>query len=232
MATNQTAEISLPQNWVDSKSRMAADVVASVRISDVYRALTGIVPKRGRGVAAWRGGRGLNVALSDPKGTWYDHAVGEGGGVLDLVRRARGCDAVAALHWVAEFAGVVLDHKPLSRADRRQYVRDRRARDRDLPIAEMWRRAACAMGEGILEELKGRLYPVANGKNPQPIIAEIQVLEAKLAKWRVLTGADLVAEYRLFLHGNPRLTSGMVKAVWRRQQAEERVAWRMLGVVA
>lgn len=38
----------------------------------------------------------------DQRGTWFDHESGEGGGVLDLVRRERGGDKASAVAWLSE----------------------------------------------------------------------------------------------------------------------------------
>jgi hypothetical protein len=204
----------------------AADVLAAVRISDVYLALSGIATKHHRGVAVWRGGEGWSVSLSDAKGVWFDHAAGEGGGILDLVMRVRGCDGAAALRWVADLIGVHLDDRPLSPADRAHYARERRALERDLPIALLWMRAACHIAQQVVDELKAALFdPVSPDLS---VIPELQSIERKLACWRTSSGAAIVAEYRAFLVAAPRLCAGMVKAAWRRRQLEERAAWRVL----
>ena len=43
-------------------------------------------------------------------GTWHDFETGEGGGVLDLVTRERGCDKAAAKHWLRD--GGFLEPQP------------------------------------------------------------------------------------------------------------------------
>src|SRR2546426_428714 len=75
----------------------AADILAQVSITDVWQALGGGPLRHGRGRAFWRDGDGYHVSLSDPKGTWYDHSRGEGGGILDLISLARGCSRADAL---------------------------------------------------------------------------------------------------------------------------------------
>jgi hypothetical protein len=69
-------------------------ILARVRISYVYQALTGIKP-RGSGKtlrvpAPWRKTSDCNLSLHDGKCTWYDFVAGEGGGVIDLVMRVHG----------------------------------------------------------------------------------------------------------------------------------------------
>ena len=87
---------------------LVSNILAAVKISAVYSALTGTPPRRCgtnrfRGQAAWRGGENPSVALDDSKSTWFDHAASEGGGVLDLVARVKGGDRRESLHWLCEF---------------------------------------------------------------------------------------------------------------------------------
>src|SRR5689334_18557606 len=83
------------------------EILASIKISQVYRALTGKEPRRSgvnrwRAVAVWRGGDGFNVSLDDGRGLWHDFTTGEGGGILDLVVRVVGGSRQDALRWVAD----------------------------------------------------------------------------------------------------------------------------------
>jgi hypothetical protein len=78
-------------------------------ITKIAEAL-GAMVKRGRCQAFWRNGDGWNVSFNDAKGTFYDHARGEGGGILDLVRLIRGGDRKDALEWLAALTGISLDH--------------------------------------------------------------------------------------------------------------------------
>src|ERR1035441_9268954 len=94
-----------------SGKSQVSDILAAVKISTVYSALTGKRPRRSganryRGQAIWRGGENLSVAIDDSKLTWFDHAAAEGGGVLDLVGRVRGGDRKESLRWLSELAGV------------------------------------------------------------------------------------------------------------------------------
>jgi hypothetical protein len=107
---------------------------------------------------------------------------------------------------------------PLSRQDAMRQLH----RERDLPIADLWRRTAVAMADEVLAAMKDKLY--TGTIDPQ----ELRNIEAHAARWRILRGPALVEAYRAFLRANPRLTSGMVKAAWRRRQLEEQVLWRVL----
>ena len=86
-------------------------ILESVTISNVYRALGGAtLPNGRRGVAFWRdGANGFNVSLNDTKGTWFDHAAGEGGGLLDLVVKVRGGTKQEAVRYLAALAGIPID---------------------------------------------------------------------------------------------------------------------------
>jgi hypothetical protein len=113
------------------------EILSRTQISQVWAALGGGPMRYRRGKAFWRGGDGLNVALDDEKGAWFDHARAEGGGVLDLVEKARDCDRQAALRWLAAFAGIPLDDRPLSLAERRDWAKAR-AEARLLARAALW----------------------------------------------------------------------------------------------
>lgn len=74
----------------------------SVPIGAVIQALGGPEVKGGRIKAWWRDGDGLNVAVDAAKGQWFDHARGEGGGVLSLIKSVRLTDNAGALAWLTE----------------------------------------------------------------------------------------------------------------------------------
>jgi hypothetical protein len=164
----------------------ATDIVSSVKISQVWQALGGPALRRGRGVAFWRQADGLSVSLNDAKGTWYDFPAGESGGVLALVSRIRRGDRQESLRWLADFAGVAMDDSPLSTEDRASWATERRAIERDLPAARLWRRVALALGGKLLDSLKA--------PTGRPNVGEICSWERRLARWRRLYGAELVAE--------------------------------------
>lgn len=79
-----------------------SEILGRVRISDVWCGLGGGPLRARRGRAFWRKGDGLNVSLNDEKGVFYDFPPGKGGGILDLVQKARGCDRKAAVQWLAD----------------------------------------------------------------------------------------------------------------------------------
>jgi hypothetical protein len=121
-------------------TRTAGEIVDSVRITDVWRALGGQAPRRGRAVAFWRDrADGLNVSLSDAKGMWKDFARDERGGVLDLIQKVRGGDRYDALRWLADYAGIPLDSDRWSPEQKREYGRRRRAAEREAVQVAEWR---------------------------------------------------------------------------------------------
>jgi hypothetical protein len=115
----------------------AAEVIDRVRITHVVEALGGKVRQK-RCQAFWRKGDGPNVSLADDKGAWFDHARGEGGGVLDLVQRIRGCDRKEALQWLADFAGVPLENGR-NEHGRRDYLNKRHAAEAEARALVKWR---------------------------------------------------------------------------------------------
>jgi hypothetical protein len=126
----------------------AGEIVSRVRISDVWQALGGKAPKRGRAPAFWRQTKDLNVSLDDAKGAWFDFRDSTGGGVLDLVQHVRECSRQDALKWLADFAGVPLQDRPLTEGERREYARQRAVAEREAGALIAWRdRLARALEE-------------------------------------------------------------------------------------
>lgn len=100
---------------------MTTATAASLRDVDllaVVRALGGPEPRGGRLRAWWRDGDGLNVAIDPAKGQWFDHARGEGGGVLSLVRNVMLVDDAGALRWLTT-NGLLEDRPREAKAGRR-----------------------------------------------------------------------------------------------------------------
>ncbi len=103
----------------------ASELVAATTISDVFVALGGDQPKKGRAKAFWRicANNPQAISLNDRKGVWFDHRDHVGGGVLSLIQHAHGCDRGRALRWLANFVGVPLGDRPMIAAQRRSYAR-------------------------------------------------------------------------------------------------------------
>jgi|SRR5581483_1673651 len=212
---------------------LAQTVVQQAKISVVYAALTGIQPRHGRAPATWRKGTGNNVALNDNKGSWYDHAANEGGGMLDLVVRVRGGSRRDALQWIADLVGVQLDDKPQSREERNQWIEEQRRTQRELRSARQWRAAAVVLMEDVLECVKIRLfYADADFAEGEFITEtdpdEVRRLTTRLAYLRRIDGVELVNEYLWWRANYPSLTAAVRKAAQNRETA----AWRKFMDIA
>ena len=212
---------SVTQTYPISRAR---EIVARVKISDVYRALASREPRQTgantwRATAVWREGIGLNVSMDDGRGVWRDFATAEGGGVLALVARVRGGSHHEALKWLADFAGIPLNDKPLSAAQRAKWALDRRRIEQELPRARSWRRAAIMLCEHVLDSLKaGFVDPQA-----EPVRStELRQWTRQLEQFKRIDGGELVDEFRWWMEHDRKLTAGMVHAAQTREAAERR----------
>jgi hypothetical protein len=194
-----------------------ARVIANVRIFDIWKALTGEPIRGGRVRAIWRGGKNFSVSLNNDRGVWHDFVSNEGGGILDLIARVRGGTRADALRWAADFAGISLDDKPLSAADRARWAQERRALERDLPEARYWRRSAINMAEELSGVLKAGLV---DRTLPQAHVGEIGDVDAMLRRVQRADGAALVAEFAWWREHRPSMTAAMVRAAKTREQSE------------
>jgi len=115
------------------------DIIFAQPIGATWQQLGGDPPRRGRARAFYReGGNPGAVSLNDEKACWHDFVTGEGGGVLDLVQRIRGCNRADALRWLSETVGIPLEARPVG--ERRAYaVRGARA---ELEASQLARDAA------------------------------------------------------------------------------------------
>lgn len=127
----------------------ANDLIARTRITEVWAALGGGDPRRGRGRAFWRGGDSYNISLNEEKKTFYDHARGEGGGVLDLICLTRECNQQTALRWLADHLGLPFDDRELTQSERQQWRQDRA----DRRAAQHFATAADKLAEELLYHL-------------------------------------------------------------------------------
>lgn len=177
-------------------STSATEIVERCRITEVADALgIRLDPSRRRGVASWRNGEHFSVSLSDNKGTWFDHAANEGGGVLDLVARVTGHDRRASLEWLASYAGVQIERRSLSPEEQKAVARERIESKRIRREAEYFADAAMLMAERELEELPSN----------DPARANFTSLIAGLR-------ASPEAEYRAWMRHDPRMAAALVHA--------------------
>jgi hypothetical protein len=210
----------------------AGEIASRVRISEVYHAQTGIQPRRTgrhtwRAAAPWRGGDSRDsVSGDDSRGVWHDFVTDQGGGVLDLVVQVRGGSRADALRWVADFAGVALDDKPLLPKDHQRWVTERREFERDLPEARYWRRTAVTLAEEASDREKSRVFDPTEG--PADLYA-IRNITGMLARLRAMGEVALVAEYHWWRERYPDITWALVQAARRRERAEVQALCRFMG---
>jgi len=205
-----------------------SDFLSRMSIVQVWAALGGGTLRHNRGQAFWRKGDGFNVALTDAKGTWFDHVAGEGGGILALVSLVRGGSHADALRWLADLAGVPMQDTPTSAADRARWARERRELEQRLPAALYWRRAAVGLGEEVLMTLKAGLF---DPTQPPPAVGEIGFWTGEVTRLQRMDGGELVAEFLASMRQDPRLTTGMVRAMQAREKAEVRAILRYLRAI-
>ena len=93
-----------------------------------------------------KGDSPTTFSINPNKGTWYCFKCNEGGGKLKLVQRALGLDRKAALHWLADLAGVPMG-APWTNQERREWATRRKA-------AELEARDLVAWRNGLIEELR------------------------------------------------------------------------------
>jgi hypothetical protein len=97
-------------------------------IVDVWLALGGGPLRGNRGKAFWRNGDNQSsVLLTASRGTWKDFVSGDGGGIITLVRTARGVDKRGALQWLGENFGLSLGSTRTSEERRRDAIRFEKA---------------------------------------------------------------------------------------------------------
>lgn len=85
---------------------------------EIVRALLGDPDATEKGGAVWRYGRRGSLAVDIDKATFFDHERGEGGGMIDLVARARRTDKAGAVKWLTE-AKFIEDRRAEAKQQRR-----------------------------------------------------------------------------------------------------------------
>ncbi len=188
-------------SWTDGgRAATAVEIVSRARISDVWVALGGDQPKRGRAPAFYRDGDNPEaVSLDDRRGVWYDYRDNVGGGVLALIQRVRCCRSREALHWLACHFGISVprDTPP---GIRRQWQREgdeRRA-------AHWWGIGAAALAEEALSDER-----LLNRADMTRLLGIVRT-----------GGAVLLAEYRAWRVALPAMTRALT---WAGRRSEVRI---------
>jgi hypothetical protein len=156
-------------------------MIAGLSLTDVWVRLGGGELRQMRGRAFWRGGDGWNVALDPENRRWFDHARGNGGGVLALVQTALNCDRRSALAWL-EGEGLI-ESKRLTNEERREHAQKRGVVARAARQLEHWRVAldaeltalkVSATERGDFEELErtARYCHVIENGSPETLVRE------------------------------------------------------------
>jgi len=185
------------------------ELIDSASIAAVWCALGGAELRHGRAPAFWRNGDGHNVSIDAEKNVYYDFVTGDGGGILDLIQTARGCDRKEAIVWLAGLRGVALDNTELSPEKRKAWARNHARDERDLPKARWFGRTARMLATEVLEQLP------ATDQQRQGLTQLLMTLK---------TDFGTLAEYRAW---GPRkkYVQEMVRAVRERDaQAQQQLA--------
>jgi hypothetical protein len=169
------------------------EFIKMLAITDVWHALGGGELHGNRGRAFWRNSDGWSVAINANKNVWYDHRDAVGGGILDLVQHALGCDWSRAIEWAAGFAGA-----PIAQSVTRAHVSITADWWNDLRIATWWGITAIMFAEEALETLP---FWHCERYELTQILSTINSGEKAL-----------VMEYRDWRAREPRLTAAMVHA--------------------
>jgi hypothetical protein len=184
-----------------------------VPITAVWEALGGKPLRFHRAPAIWRDTKDRNVALNDDKGTWYDHARGEGGGILDLIRRVRDGGRKDALRWLGDRFGIPLSEPRWTPEQRAEWSRQRRAAER----------AARPLAQCALWWLQERAAELNEMKRAAVRIDHIDVdalafAARELCRLDNLTADDVLQEYLRHKQEHPSECAGLVLAgsVWGR----------------
>jgi hypothetical protein len=125
--------------------------IETLSLRVVWERLGGGAIHGARSRAFWRDGVGLNVALDLERGLWFDHAVGAGGGVLQLVETVLDCERREALEWL-KVQGLIEPRRRLSHAERYAFA-PRRDAARKLAHDIAWWAAARAAELEVTKEL-------------------------------------------------------------------------------
>lgn len=179
--------------------------IINVPITNVIERLGG-GPVRGTRCRAWfRDGRGLNLSIDAKRGLWHDFVTGEGGGILQLVEVALGCDRSAALAWLGERFGI--EATPARTAEERRRYAQRIDGARRLATELVERRdehlrvLRCA-AQNLLAQYH-RMYAEAEAEHSieklaraEDVFAWQEEICARRARFANATGPELEALFR------------------------------------
>jgi CHC2 zinc finger len=151
------------------------------------------------------------------------------GDVFDFVARIDGLSFIEAKKKLAVAAGLSWEDRPLTSEERSAWAAERSATKRDLPAARLWRRVAVMQGDDILTLLKASVFDPMVEMVPK--LGEFADWERRLAIWRELDGAALVAEYNAERAKNRATVDAMVRAGAISETAEKRALRRFVSAM-
>ena len=163
-------------------------------LTDVATELLGKPDHTANAGATLRWGTRGSLKLDTQKGVWHDKEANEGGGVLDLVMRERGCDKAGALAWM-ESKGFI---DPAERKQPERYLyrdatgvvlyakvrvdKPNRKYEYQHPVGDTWR-----TGRGGIDAVPYRLPDLLAAPNDAVLyMAEGEKHADKLARWGLL----------------------------------------------
>ncbi len=178
-----------------------AEVLERINIVDVGSALGAPKLRGNRWPAFWRETKDYNVAIDRAKGTWYDHARNQGGGVLDLVCHVVGGSRADALRWCANLAGVSLeDDRPSDPIEMFDPVEALHFRDALLGHVERW-----------LADCSAALWSDDDADPPQSVQDRVRELTCLRTTLRTCSAREVGAVYVTARKQNPQWASSLVR---------------------
>jgi len=181
--------------------------------------------KRHTGLCPLHHEKSPSFTVDAAKQQWRCYGCGAWGDCFDFVAKIEGIDFKGARRELAELAGISMEGDKLTPENARAWAAERRAIERDLPAARLWRRVALNFGEDLLEALKEGLW---DPQSPmQPRVGEIAEWTRRIARWRSLDGAELAHEYNSEREFAPERVAAMVTAAreWERVDHCALTAW-------
>ena len=122
------------------------EILDRVKVADIVSALGVPLPRRGnRTRCPIHKGDNLTLSINEQKGVWHCFGCGEGGGKVQLVRRALNLEPRRSLEWIGGLAGMQLAY-----SDGAEYQK----RAAQIKAAEQEGRRLIEWREDVIEYLK------------------------------------------------------------------------------
>ena len=129
-----------------SQAFTANEILDRVKVADIVSALGVPLPRRGnRTRCPIHKGDNLTLSINEQKGVWHCFGCGEGGGKVQLVRRALNLEPQRSLEWIGGLAGMQLAY-----SDGAEYQK----RAAQIKAAEQEGRRLIEWREDVIESLR------------------------------------------------------------------------------